>query len=49
MNDIADDEYFKNAVITIEDDGVGMDRYYKKCLDGAKELIIKKINIMIIL
>ncbi len=24
MNDIADDEYFKNAVITIEDDGVGM-------------------------
>lgn len=24
MNDIADDEYFKRAVITIEDDGVGM-------------------------
>lgn len=24
MNDIADDEYFKNAVITIEDDGIGM-------------------------
>lgn len=24
MNDIADDEYFKNAIITIEDDGVGM-------------------------
>lgn len=24
MNDIADDEYFRNAIITIEDDGIGM-------------------------